>query len=398
MKRNLSKSFIAALAITAIVGSANIAHADNSSSAEYNDALSAQDAYNKAYEEFYGVGSNDSKKDEAVVEDIKENSSSQEHEDAIKAQEDYDNAYYEYYFGGDKKDDGKKDDNKEEKETPSEDPLAQVKADAIAKLKNAGITSEFYFNYVNKGKTKEGIEAYVDELIASNKASKEDKKDNKKDDKKEDKKDNKKEDKKEDKKDDKKDDGKIEEENNETGFSTKAKAEAAAKEALKKDKINKSYSISENKGKFFYVLSPEKAKDNTDKKDDEKKPSKDDKDLKVDEKATEKTFDFDKGFKTKEDAIQQAEALIANSKINKGYNVSQGADGKYYIQLTPEEEKTEGVERKPIKISDIKNAKRDSSAPARSSSNNVKTGVAGIGGVATILAAASAIYAKSKRK
>ncbi len=168
------------------------------------------------------------------------------------------------------------------------------------------------------------------------------------------------------------------EENNETGFATKEAAEKAAEEALKNDPVNNSYTVSQGADdKYYYVLSPAEAEKPADKPSEEKpadkpseekpseekpadkpseekpadKPSedKDSADAKYDKDATEKTFDFDKGFKTKEEAIKQAEALVKNSKINKGYNVSKGADGKYYIQLTPQANKTEGVERKEIK-------------------------------------------------
>lgn len=49
----------------------------------------------------------------------------------------------------------------------------------------------------------------------------------------------------------------VVEENNEVGFATKEAAEKAAKEALKNDKINKSYNVSQGRdGKYYYVLSP----------------------------------------------------------------------------------------------------------------------------------------------
>ena len=74
-------------------------------------------------------------------------------------------------------------------------------------------------------------------------------------------------------------------------------------------------------------------------------------------KVDEKSFDFDKGFKTQEEAIKQAEVLVKNSKVNKGYNITKGGDGKYYIQLTPQPAKTEGLKRKEIKKT-VKKAKK----------------------------------------
>lgn len=187
--------------------------------------------------------------------------------------------------------------------------------------------------------------------------------------------------------------------NNEVGFKTKAAAENAAKEALKNDPINKNFSVSENNGKFFYVLTA--AEDLSNVKEDKKEEKTPEKPYaKYDEKADEKSFDFDKGFKTKDEAIKQAEALVKNSKINKGYNISKGVDGRYYIQLTPQEEKTEGVERKPIEkgnLKEIKEEKRESTSKERKGTN-VQTGVAGIGGVVATLSAATIGLFKSKRK
>lgn len=221
-------------------------------------------------------------------------------------------------------------------------------------------------------------------------------------------------DKKEDKKDDK-EDGKTtipatkiediakpiekeETENNEVGFKTKAAAEKAAKEALKNNPINKNFSVSENKGKFFYVLTAAEDLSGVKTSKEEKTPEKPF--AKLDEKADEKSFDFDKGFKTKDEAIKQAEALVKNSKINKGYNVSMGADGRYYIQLTPEETKTEGVERKPIEKAKLEKVEEKGKGKAQSTTakSNVQTGVAGISGVLATLSAATIGLFKSKRK
>lgn len=355
MKQNLSKVLLAALVIPTFIGGATVSHAaeENSSSIEHEQALDAQDAYNKAYEEFY---KNDG---EVVIED-----------------------------------------------------LDNVKENAKKELKENGVESDFFLKEVDKAKTKEGVESLKGELLESHKNSK---KEEKPSDKKEDKKE-------EDKKDEKKSipltkiediakPNKKEEEketpskeNNEVGFSSKEKAEKAAKKALENDEINKSFTISEKDGKFFYALSP--AEDLSDVKEKEEEDKKEEKPFaKLDEKADEKSFDFDKGFKTKEDAIKQAEFLIKNSKINKGYNVSEGADGRYYIQLTPETTKTEGVERKEIKNKDTKEEKKEeskeketSSNPAKKTNDNVKTGVGALTGVSMTLISAAAALKKTKRK
>ena len=202
---------------------------------------------------------------------------------------------------------------------------------------------------------------------------------------------------------------KVVEDNAENGFASEQSATKAAKEALKNDPINKSFSISKAKnGRFFYVLTAAEDLSNVKAPKEEKevkKPA-----AKVDEKADEKSFNFDNGFEKKEDAIKQAEALVKNSKINKGYNVTQGADGRYYIQLTPEETKTEGVERKPIedkkdgklaKVKDnavSKDGKGSSVTPANKAGSNVQTGVAGVTGVLGVLSSAAVALFKSKRK
>lgn len=169
--------------------------------------------------------------------------------------------------------------------------------------------------------------------------------------------------------------------NESEGYSTEEEAKAAAKEALKTSPINKTFSISKNDaGKFFFVLSASEDLSNVKMPEEEKeKPY-----AKFDSKADEKSFNFDLGFKTEKEAIQQAEALVKNSAINKGYNVTVGADGRYYIQLSPLAEKTKGLERKSI-------------APSKAS-NNVKTGVAGLTGVVATLVASSVAFVKTKRR
>ena len=297
------------------------------------------------------------------------NSSTVEHAEALKAQDEYAKAYEDTY--GDKKE-----------ETPKENSSTKEYEDSLKAQDEYDKAYEDYYK-------------------------------DKKEDKKEDKKDGKttvpaatiediaKPNKKEEKP--KEDLG-----NNEVGFKTKAAAENAAKEALKNDPINKNFSVSENNGKFFYVLTAAEDLSNVKAPEEEKTPEKPF--AKLDEKIDEKSFDFDKGFKTKDEAIKQAEALVKNSKINKGYNVSMGADGKYYIQLTPQETKTEGVERKPIekgtlkKVEEKKEDKKEEKAPAKKiisqgeKGTNVNTGVAGIGGIIATLSAATIGLFKSKRK
>lgn len=108
--------------------------------------------------------------------------------------------------------------------------------------------------------------------------------------------------------------------------------------------------------------------------------------------AESKSFNPDKGYATEAEAIKAAEAIVAKSDVNKGFNVTKGKDGKYYIELTVDAKKTTGLERKEIK----KEAKKEAKKEVKS--NNVNTGVAGLTGVVATLAAASTALFKSKRK
>lgn len=277
-----------------------------------------------------------------------------------------------------------------------DEALKAKKEEAIANLQANGVTSKLLLDQVRAAKTIEGVDSLTAELLASHKASNPTEGDVDKTPEEGDKDETPTDGEKD--KTPEKDKEEIVEDNEEHGYLTEANAKAAAEAALKNDQINKSYTITKaQNGRFFYALSAnEKDGDKvveTPDKNEEKDDKKDTKDAVVDPKATEETFDFDKGFVKKEDAIKQAEALIKNSKINKGYNISKGADGKYYIQLTAEPNKTEGVERKDIKKDDKKGK------PAKKGHTNPKTGVASSMGVFGLLSAASAAYAEmNKRK
>ena len=129
-------------------------------------------------------------------------------------------------------------------------------------------------------------------------------------------------------------------ENNEVGFKTKAAAEAAAKKALATDKVNKSFTVSQNatSKKWFYVLHTEEKVETTK------------------EKEAEKTVDpLLAGYKTAEDAIKAAEELLKKMPWNNGYDIQQGADNLFYIRLTTDGTKT--VNRKAVETT--KEAKKD---------------------------------------
>ena len=167
----------------------------------------------------------------------------------------------------------------------------------------------------------------------------------------------------------------------EQAYDTKEEAKAAAEQLIKESDVNNGYDIGENDGKFYIQLKTDGTKTETETpKENEDAPK-----AKEDSKPVEDDFNPDVGFKTEADAIKAAEYLVAKSEINKGYNVTQGEDGLFYIQLTPQANKTKDLERKPI------------ANQGKQAANNAKTGIAGVAGVAGILAAASVAYTTSKR-
>lgn len=169
------------------------------------------------------------------------------------------------------------------------------------------------------------------------------------------------------------------EENNENGYSSEAAADAAGKAAAAASK--KYYEVYLQYGNYHYRL--------LNKPSNEKEQH--DAIYKQQSKAlAESKFDPNKGYATEAEAIKAAEAIVAKSEINKGYNITKGKDGKYYIELTVDAKKTTGLERKEIK---------PAAKPAvKANNNNVQTGVAGLTGVVATLAAASTALFKSKRK
>ena len=101
------------------------------------------------------------------------------------------------------------------------------------------------------------------------------------------------------------------------GYATKEEAEAAAKEALKEDKVNNSYTVSQGaNGRWYYVLSAVEVE-----KPAEPKPE----------------TPVKKGYKTKEEAEAAAKKALENDPINKSFDVRQGADNLWYYVLSPVE-------------------------------------------------------------
>ncbi|MDU5085835.1 MAG: DUF5633 domain-containing protein [Anaerococcus vaginalis] len=168
-------------------------------------------------------------------------------------------------------------------------------------------------------------------------------------------------------------------ENNENGYSSEAAADAAGKAAAAASK--KYYEVYLQYGNYHYRLLNAPSNEQKIKDDIYKQQPK---------ALAESKFNPDQGYATFEEAQKAAEAIVAKSEINKGYNITKGKDGKYYIELTVDAKKTKDLDRKEIK---------PAAKPAvKANNNNVQTGVAGLTGVVATLAAASTALFKSKRK
>lgn len=169
------------------------------------------------------------------------------------------------------------------------------------------------------------------------------------------------------------------EENNENGYSSEAAADAAGKAAAAASK--KYYEVYLQYGNYHYRLLDAPSKEQEIKDNIYKQQPK---------ALAESKFNPDQGYATFEEAQKAAEAIVAKSDINKGYNITKGKDGKYYIELTVDAKKTKDLDRKEIKP-EVK-------PEVKANNNNVQTGVAGLTGVVATLAAASTALFKSKRK
>ena len=263
--------------------------------------------------------------------------------------------------------------------------LENAKKEAIEELKEAGITSDIYFDQINKANTIEGVEALKNEILKAHENKEEDP-----------------------------------EEEITNGFDTRREAEIAAEKALENDPVNKSYTISQGSdGKYYYTLSP-----------------------------AEEGIEI--GYETREEAEAAAKEALEDDQINNSYEISQGADGRYYYKLTYKEEEVEEPENpgktpeKPDKTpekpenhgepgnpenpkdpEETSNGHGDNSGSGEGKeddgkkveentksskivnknnkgnnkgNNNVNTGVAGLTGVVAALTASAAALFKSKRK
>ena len=288
-------------------------------------------------------------------------------------------------------------DDKKPEEKPSDDKkvtidewnLNNAKKEAIEELKAAGITSDFYFNLINKAKTVEGVEALKAEILKSHEDSKED-------------------------------DGKkvtIDEWN-----LNNAKKEAI--EELKAagitgqiyfDQINKAKTVEGVEALKAEILKahaekpvdpeePENPEDDKKPEDDEK-PSFDDlfdydkiKDLdKEDDKDLGDLFDFDKIKENAEKDPEKKEIwdefmkLLKDKKSSKEFLAALEKDQDKFAKLFDFSKVDENGKIKEVK--EVKEAKKENKKV-----NNVETGVAGLTGVVATLAASAVALFKSKRK
>ena len=198
------------------------------------------------------------------------------------------------------------------------------------------------------------------------------------------------------------------------GYETRAEAAAAAEKALEKDPVNKSYKVKQgSNGRFYYELSP-----------------------------VEEGLEI--GYETREEAEAAAKEALENDPINNDYEINQGADGRYYFRTFYNAEKEDPAKPgkedpakpgkedpvkpgkedpvkpgkkdpvKPGKKDPVKPGKKDPVKPGKKDPvkqgtkkpakavvkkvNNVNTGVAGLTGVVATLAASAVALFKSKRK
>ena len=182
------------------------------------------------------------------------------------------------------------------------------------------------------------------------------------------------------------------------GYETRAEAAAAAEKALEKDPVNKSYKVKQgSNGRFYYELSP-----------------------------VEEGLEI--GYETREEAEAAAKEALENDPINNDYEINQGADGRYYFRTFYNAEKEDPAKPgkedpakpgkedpvKPGKEDPVKPGKKDPVKPGKKDPvkpgtkkpakavvkkvNNVNTGVAGLTGVVATLAASAVALFKSKRK
>ena len=170
--------------------------------------------------------------------------------------------------------------------------LNNAKKDAIEELKAAGITGQIYFDQINKAKTIEGVESLKNAILKAHKASQEE------------------------------DGPKVTIDewllNNAKKDAIEELKAAGITGQIYFDQINKAKTIEGVESLKNAILKAHKEKEDP-------------------EKPGETPEETKNGFDTEREARIAAEKALENDPINKSYTITQGADGKYYYQLSPVE-------------------------------------------------------------
>ena len=182
--------------------------------------------------------------------------------------------------------------NKINKEVKAAKDLKDAKEKAIKELKAVGITGQIYFDQINKAKTIEGVEALKNEILKAHKASQEE------------------------------DGPKVTIDewllNNAKKDAIEELKAAGITGQIYFDQINKAKTIEGVESLKNAILKAHKEKEDP-------------------EKPGETPEETKNGFDTEREARIAAEKALENDPVNKSYTITQGADGKYYYQLSPVE-------------------------------------------------------------
>lgn len=268
---------------------------------------------------------------------------------------------------------GKTDDQIAEEEYQKGYELAAAKEAAIAAIKEAGVTSDFYVNQINKAKTVEGVNALRDQIIKAHEDSKEE-------------------------------GPKV---TIDEWLLKEAKKEAI--EELKKagitgqiyfDQINKAKTVEGVEALKNEILKAHKGSeqkpgedDKKPGKDDDKKPGEDDKKPGKDDKKP--------GYATREEAEKAAKEALKNNKTKDSYTIFVDADGRYgyYLWSKADEEEAEKA-AKLAKETEKKEKEmaKEANTPKANPNAAPKTGVAGISAVAGLAAVSVAGIIATRKK
>lgn len=164
------------------------------------------------------------------------------------------------------------------------------------------------------------------------------------------------------------------ENNNEDGFPTKEEAIKAAEKALEKDKINKSYTITQGaNGRYFYLLSTEE----------------------FEQDAAELVPSFEKKPEVKpEDKTKPVPVPTPDVNVTP----TPGEENKVVVPEDKTPEKTPGKEVEKEKDSKEGKDKKEEAKPARKKGNNPKTGIESLAPIYSTLAISMAGIVAARKK